>query len=187
MLVKLVYFISLAFTFSAQAQLNPHRYTLPVPNKVLESSTYSTLVQMGDQRMSQIFQTLPPSSCLVSVVTNNGYFYVTLSDSKKVVSIVIPKQLTVKQFSAHDAQFYFISADAPTTPSLGAVRYAVGLMHKGSYARLYIYQHTFASYDKGTIVNPSLTNLWMEPHVQQPFRDDDTRDPILNCYFSSQR
>lgn len=185
MLIRLGCFLSLAFTFSAQAQLYPHRYTLPVPYEVLHASPYSKLVPMGDERMSQIFQTLPPSpSCQVSVVANHGYFYVTLTKAGQTVNVVIPKQLTVKQFSDRDSQFYFISADAPINPFLGAVRLAVGLMHRDRFADLYVYQHTFSSYDKGTLVNSKPTYLWMQPHVQQPFRDDDTRVPILSCSFS---
>lgn len=185
MSIKFVYFLFLTFTFSAQAQLRLDRYALPVPYEVLEASPYSTIVSMGDERMSQILQTLPPSpSCQVSVIANHGYFYVTLSNTTLAVNVVIPKQLKVKQFSDRKAQFYFISADAPANPSLGAVRHAVGLMHSGHSVHLEVYRHTFASYDKGTIVNPKLTNIWMQPHIQQPFRDDDTRDPIMNCYFN---
>lgn len=189
MLMKVVCFLSLAFAASAQAQLYPWRGNSPVPYEIIDAQPpRSKLVQMGDERMAQILQTLPMESCQVSVTSAHGYFYVALTDRSQTLNFVIPKTLTVREYAGGDtAQFYFISADAPAKPALGDARLAIEIRHRGSFGDIYVFRHTFASYDKGTIVKPNVVNGWVEPHVQRPFRDDDTRDRIMSCSFSKHR
>ncbi len=185
MVFKSLCFLSLIFTVSANAQLYPNRYIVAVPDHVLQGTSNFKLVSIGDERMSQIFQTLPPSKhCQVSVVASHGYFYVTAARGEQTVSFVIPKQQNFIQLSAREGQFYFISADAPAKPVPGDTRLAVGLVHRDSWADLYVYRHTFMTFETGTIVQSKTTNLWSEPHVQRYFRDDDTREPIFSCSFS---